>query len=319
MVKALANDVTVCGEVEPSAHVTEFFQGDGTTVLFDLTEDPWTPPPSKAKPLLDSFQGPTINTQIWNVNDPGAALVDSRPPALPAGAAAATSAPPCSLLFSDLELGGGLVIEAGGVQFGQNTSGIINGFFGAGMATLAACIAGFSDQPGKRRNHHRSADERNRWPGAVSQPVSRTFVYATVTFLCRTTCSGFCRLTTFSARKTGCSVLARICCQLRCEAWCSKCRTPRMASPELRSCSTRAASLHLRPPGACSLRSTPVICNAASAMSAWNSRGQNWVTSTPPNGTVRGSTAGNNRTGRGLHDRAHGKAALLSGQHAAGG
>jgi hypothetical protein len=43
MVKALANDVTVCGEVEPSAFVTEFFQGDGTTVLFDLTEDPRIP------------------------------------------------------------------------------------------------------------------------------------------------------------------------------------------------------------------------------------------------------------------------------------
>ena len=59
MVKALANDVTVCGEVEPSAYVTEFFQGDGTTVLFDLTEAPWMPPPSKTKPLSDNFQGPT--------------------------------------------------------------------------------------------------------------------------------------------------------------------------------------------------------------------------------------------------------------------
>jgi hypothetical protein len=44
---------------------------------------------------------------------------------------------------SDLELGGGLVIEANGVQFGQNTSGILNGFYGAGQATLAECIAGF--------------------------------------------------------------------------------------------------------------------------------------------------------------------------------
>ncbi len=140
-VKALANDVTVCGEVEPSAYVTEFFQGDGTTVLFDLTEEPWTPPPSKAKPLLDNFQGPTINTQIWNVDDPGAALTLTSA-GLTCGGGSNIGTTMLSAI-SDMELGGGLVIEAGGVQFGQNTSGIINGFFGASQVTLSACIAGF--------------------------------------------------------------------------------------------------------------------------------------------------------------------------------
>lgn len=142
MVKTLANDVTVCGEVEPSAHVTEYFQGDGTMVLFDLTEEPWTPPPSKAKPLLDNFQGPTINTQIWNVDDPGAALALTSA-GLTCGGGGSNIGTTVLSAISNLELGGGLVIEAGGVQFGQNTSGIINGFYGAGMVTLAACIAGF--------------------------------------------------------------------------------------------------------------------------------------------------------------------------------
>ena len=63
MAKALANDVTVCGEVEPCAYVTEFFQGDGTNVLFDLTEEPWMPSTAKTKPLVDSFQGSMITSK----------------------------------------------------------------------------------------------------------------------------------------------------------------------------------------------------------------------------------------------------------------
>ena len=142
MVKALANDVTVCGEVEPSAYVTEFFQGDGTTVLFDLTEAPWMPPPSKSKPLSDNFQGPTVNSQIWNVADPGAALALTSA-GLTCGGGGSKLGTTSVSAISNLELGGGLVIEVGGVQFGQNTSGVINGFFGAGQTILSACLAGF--------------------------------------------------------------------------------------------------------------------------------------------------------------------------------
>ena len=35
-VKELANDVTVSGEMEPTAYVTETFAGDGTTTVFQL-------------------------------------------------------------------------------------------------------------------------------------------------------------------------------------------------------------------------------------------------------------------------------------------
>ena len=142
MVKALANDVTVCGEVEPCAYVTEFFQGDGTTVLFDLTEEPWMPTASKAKPLIENFQGPTINTQIWNVDDPGSALTLTSA-GLTCGGGGSSFGNTVLSAISNLELGGGLVIEVGGVQFGQNTSGILNGLFGGGQATQAGCIAGF--------------------------------------------------------------------------------------------------------------------------------------------------------------------------------
>ena len=141
-VKALANDVTVCGDLEPSAYVTEFFQGDGTTVLFDLTEEPWMPPSSRTKPLNDSFQGPSINTQIWNIEDPGAALTLTSA-GLTCGGGGTNLGSVVLSAISNLELGGGLIIEAGGVQFGQNTSGIVNGLFSAGETGLSACVAGF--------------------------------------------------------------------------------------------------------------------------------------------------------------------------------
>ena len=46
--RELANDVTVCGENEPVAYVTEYFLGDGVTTQFDLAEDPYFPPASKS-------------------------------------------------------------------------------------------------------------------------------------------------------------------------------------------------------------------------------------------------------------------------------
>jgi len=142
MVRTLANDVTVCGESEPSAYVTEFFQGDGTTLLFDLTELPWMPAPSRSKPLVENFRGPNINTQIWNVGDPGQALSLTSAGLTCAGGGTILGTTVLSAI-SNLELGGGLIIEANGLQFGQNTAGIINGLYGAGELRLSACIAGF--------------------------------------------------------------------------------------------------------------------------------------------------------------------------------
>ncbi len=59
--RALANDVTVCGENEPVAYVTEYFLGDGVTTEFDLAEDPFFPPTSKSTIVSELFNEPQIN------------------------------------------------------------------------------------------------------------------------------------------------------------------------------------------------------------------------------------------------------------------
>jgi hypothetical protein len=142
MTRALANDVTVCGEAEPSAYVTEYFEGDGTTMLFQLTQPPWLPPPSKTKPLIETFSGPAINPQIWNVEDPGGALGLTSAGFTSTGGGSNLGTTVLSAI-SNVELGGGLVLELNNVQFGSATDGILNGLYSASQALLANCVAGF--------------------------------------------------------------------------------------------------------------------------------------------------------------------------------
>ena len=142
MVKTLANDVTVCGQDEPSAYVTEVFAGDGITVLFDLTEDPFFPPSSKTKPLTDLFQTPSINSLLWQLQDPGGHVsITSNGLTCVGGNGLDGQTNLCA--NGNLELGGSLVIEANGLVLSAGSTGILNGLYG-GDITTANCIAGFN-------------------------------------------------------------------------------------------------------------------------------------------------------------------------------
>lgn len=141
MVKALANDVTVCGPSEPSAYVTEFFEGDGTTTVFDLREEPYMPSSATMKPVVDYFRGPEINPALWNVIGDGTHVtLTSAGVSCSGGDGIEGDALVESV--SPIELGGSLVFEAGGVQFGQVTQGVLNGVYN-GTVTTANCAAGF--------------------------------------------------------------------------------------------------------------------------------------------------------------------------------
>jgi len=141
MVKMLANDATVCGQDEPSAYVTEVFMGDGTTVLFDLTEDPFFPPTSKTTPLVDLFQTPTINTLLWQLQDPGG-HVSLTSNGLTCTGGNGLDGETTLSANGNLELGGSLVIEANGLILNAGSTGILSGLYGGDVNT-ADCIAGF--------------------------------------------------------------------------------------------------------------------------------------------------------------------------------
>jgi hypothetical protein len=143
-VKELANDITVSGEEEPSAYVTETFAGDGTTTVFQLSENPFKPKTTANSSLLltDSFNEAVLDTQIWQVADPGSHLR--------LGSAGLTMTGGNGLdgqttltAIDPVELGGTLVIEAGSLQLGAASEGIVCGLY-AGTTQRANCFVGYN-------------------------------------------------------------------------------------------------------------------------------------------------------------------------------
>ena len=66
--RALANDVTACGENEPVAYVTEYFLGDGLTNQFTLAADPFFPSTGKTTIVSEQFNEPAIDENLWGVS-----------------------------------------------------------------------------------------------------------------------------------------------------------------------------------------------------------------------------------------------------------
>ncbi len=139
--RALANDITVCGEHEPVAYVTEYFLGDGVTTEFFLGADPYFPPSSKAIIIHELFNETVIDTRVWgNTGGPGYFTLGAGGLAMQGG----NGIDGQTLLnwLDPVELGGTLLLEAVGVTLAAGSTGILAGFF-TGLDTLAGCTAGF--------------------------------------------------------------------------------------------------------------------------------------------------------------------------------
>ena len=139
--RALANDVTVCGEHEPVAYVSEYFLGDGVTTQFFLAADPYFPASSQSTIISELFNESKINQAVWGISAAAGYLQ------LGAGGLAMEGGNGLdgeTLLawLNPVELGGTLLLEAVGVTLSSGSIGTLAGFF-VGMDTQAACIAGF--------------------------------------------------------------------------------------------------------------------------------------------------------------------------------
>lgn len=141
MVKMLANDVTLSGEEEAGAYVSEVFNGDGATSLFTLTREPYFASASQSKPLVDLFQGASINPVLWQVQDGGAHL-SLTSAGLTCSGGDGVDGDTTVAAIDQLEIGGALVIEAGGVIIGALSAGILCGLY-EGPINTANCFAGF--------------------------------------------------------------------------------------------------------------------------------------------------------------------------------
>jgi hypothetical protein len=143
-VKELANDVTVSGEMEPTAYVTETFAGDGTTTVFQLSEDPFRPKKTanSAQFLTDSFNEAVLDTQIWQLNDSGSRLGLSAEGLTMTGGNGFDGQTTLTAI-DPVEMGGTLVVEAGSLQLGGASAGVVCGLY-EGTTQNENCFAGYN-------------------------------------------------------------------------------------------------------------------------------------------------------------------------------
>ncbi len=139
--RALANDVTVCGENEPVAYVTEYFLGDGVTTQFDLAFDPYFPATSQTTIISELFNEPQINQSLWGVSG-GAGYLTLGPGGLAMNGGNGIDGETLLTRLDPVEMGGTLLLEAVGVTLSPGSTGILAGFF-TGLETAASCTAGF--------------------------------------------------------------------------------------------------------------------------------------------------------------------------------
>lgn len=139
--RGLANDVTVCGQNEPVAYVTEYFRGDGVTTQFYLAADPFFPPTSKSTIIRELFNEVQINQQTWSaIGGPGYLSLGAG--GLAMGGGNGIDGQTVLSWLDSVEMAGTLLLEAEGVTLSANSTGILAGFFTGGLLA-AGCTAGF--------------------------------------------------------------------------------------------------------------------------------------------------------------------------------
>ncbi len=142
-VKELANDVTVSGEMEPAAYVTERFLGDGTTAVFQLEGRPFRPAArGKSSLVSESFDQGMFDARVWNVTDPGSHLGFG---ALGLAMTGGTGLDGQTTLtaIDAVEMGGTLVVEAGSLVLATASDGVVCGLY-SGLVSRANCFAGYN-------------------------------------------------------------------------------------------------------------------------------------------------------------------------------
>ena len=139
--RQLANDITVCGEHEPVAYVTEYFLGDGTTTQFNLGALPYFVAASGSATINELFNEPDIDRTVWDSSGGTGCLALGAGGLVMNGGNGLDGQTMLTCLDS-IELGGTLLLEASGIMLAAGSSGILAGLY-SGADTLSGCLAGF--------------------------------------------------------------------------------------------------------------------------------------------------------------------------------
>jgi len=148
-VNRLVNDLTILGPLEPSAHVKDYFVGDGLTTKFYMSQKPFSRSSQIAlynRTILDEIYT-ELDPTHWTVTDPLSVITASNGQLQVAGG---TGIDGQTLLnfIEKIELGGATMLEHGDVVFVSSAAsdGVIGGLY-AGALSIAGCLAGFRVTP----------------------------------------------------------------------------------------------------------------------------------------------------------------------------
>jgi hypothetical protein len=142
-VNRLVNDLTVLGPIEPSAHVRDYFVGDGYTTKFYMSQKPFTRSSQVAlynRTILDETYA-ELDPTHWNVIDPLHVITVSGGQ-LNVGGGTGIDGQTLVNFVEKVELGGATMLEHGDFVFDGTSDGVIGGLY-AGDVSIGGCLAGF--------------------------------------------------------------------------------------------------------------------------------------------------------------------------------
>jgi hypothetical protein len=139
----LVNEMTVIGAEEPQAYVRDYFVGDGESLKFYLSQEPF----AQAKPALidEEYLGPVLDPTTWGVDDPSSAVSVVAQTLQIAGGTGVDGQTTVSFI-EQIELGGALELQHGDVTFTAPSQGVIGGLY-PGAISEGGCLAGFQITP----------------------------------------------------------------------------------------------------------------------------------------------------------------------------
>lgn len=146
-VNRLVNDLTILGPLEPSAHVKDYFCGDGYTTYFYMSQKPFTRSSKVAlynRTILDETYTELDSTH-WSAIDPVHVITVGNGQLQVAGGTG-TDGQTLLNFIEQLELGGATMLTHGDVVFNGASDGVIGGLY-AGVVSIAGCLAGFRVTP----------------------------------------------------------------------------------------------------------------------------------------------------------------------------
>lgn len=131
------NDLTVLGEIEPSAYVRDYFVGDGFTTKFYLSQIPYT---RGNRTVLDEEYA-RLNPALWELSDPQGAIA-VRGGKLEVAGGTGRDGETLLEFAEKIELGGAVVLQHGDIEFDAASDGVAGGLYG-GTVSVEGCLAGF--------------------------------------------------------------------------------------------------------------------------------------------------------------------------------